>query len=49
MDTGYAEDFGVEAIFLMPVWWVRVHLFFGHGAYLLAGAAVILLLAYLSS
>ena len=41
MDTGYTEDFGVEAIFLMPVWWVRVHLFFGHGAYLLAGAAVI--------
>ena len=42
MDTGYAEDFGVETIFLMPVWWVRVHLFFGHGAYLLAGAVVIL-------
>jgi LPXTG-motif cell wall-anchored protein len=42
MDTGYAENFGVEAIFLMPVWWVRVHLFFGHGVYLLAGAVVIL-------
>jgi hypothetical protein len=43
MDTGYTEDFGVEALFLMPVWWVRVHLFFGHGAYLLGGAAVILI------
>jgi hypothetical protein len=42
MDTGYTEDFGIEAIFLMPIWWVRVHLFFGHGAYLLAGAGVIL-------
>ena len=41
MDTGYQEDFGLDAIFLMPVWWVRVHLFFGHGVYLLAGAGIL--------
>jgi hypothetical protein len=41
MDTGHREDFGVSSIFLFPVWWVQVHLFFGHGSYLLAGALVI--------
>jgi hypothetical protein len=42
LDTGYTEDFGITSIFLLPIWWIRVHLFFGHGAYLLAGSAIII-------
>ena len=42
MDTGRAEVFGPGDIFRFPVWWVKVHLFFGHTAYLLLGAAAIL-------
>ncbi len=42
MDSGRAEEFGLGDLFLFPIWWVQVHFFFGHGAYLLAGAAVIL-------
>jgi len=42
MDSGRAEVFDFGDLFLFPVWWVQVHFFFGHGAYLLAGAAVIL-------
>jgi len=42
MDSGHAEEFGLGDLFLFPIWWVQVHFFFGHGAYLLAGAAVIL-------
>jgi len=41
MDSGHAEVFGFGDLFLFPIWWVKVHFFFGHGAYLLAGAAVI--------
>lgn len=42
MDSGYDEVFGFGDLFLFPIWWVQVHVFFGQGAYLLAGAAVIL-------
>ena len=42
MDSGRAEVFGFGDLFLFPIWWLQVHIFFGHGAYLLAGAAVIL-------
>jgi hypothetical protein len=42
MDSGHAEVFGFGDLFLFPIWWVKVHLFFGHGAYLFAGAAAIL-------
>jgi hypothetical protein len=42
MDSGRAEVFGFGDIFLFPIWWLQVHFFFGHGPYLLAGAAVIL-------
>jgi len=42
MDSGYAEVFGFGDLFLFPIWWVKVHFFFGHGAYLIAGAAAIL-------
>ncbi len=38
MDTGTAEVFGPADLFRFPVWWVQVHLFFGHGPYLAAGA-----------
>ncbi len=41
-DSGRAEVFGFADLFLFPIWWVRVHFFFGHGAYLLTGAAIIL-------
>ena len=42
MDSGHAEVFGFGDLFLFPIWWVKVHFFFGHGAYLFAGVAVIL-------
>lgn len=42
MDSGRAEVFDFGDLFLFPIWWLQVHFFFGHGAYLLAGAAVIL-------
>ncbi len=42
MDSGYAEVFGFGDIFRFPIWWVQVHVFFGHGPYLLAGALVML-------
>ena len=48
MDSGYAEVFGFGDLFLFPIWWVRVHIFFGHGSYLFAGAAIILGLAFLT-
>ncbi len=40
-DSGRTEMFGFGDLFLFPVWWIRVHFFFGHGAYLLLGAAII--------
>lgn len=42
MDSGHAEVFALSDLFLFPIWWVQVHFFFGHGVYLLAGAALIL-------
>lgn len=42
MDSGRIEEFGLGDLFLFPIWWLRVHFFFGHGAYLLAAVAVIL-------
>lgn len=32
LDTGRTEEFRPGDIFRFPVWWVRVHIFFGHGA-----------------
>lgn len=43
LDTGRAEVFEPGDIFRFPVWWVRVHLFFGHGPALAILAAMILL------
>lgn len=41
--TGRTEDFGLTDLFRFPVWWVRVHIFFGHGPWLaLAGAFIVL-------
>ncbi len=48
MDSGRAEVFGFSDLFLFPIWWVRVHIFFGHGAYLLAGVAILLALITLT-
>ena len=48
LDSGRAEVFGFGDLFLFPIWWVRVHIFFGHGSYLFAGAAIILGLAFLT-
>jgi hypothetical protein len=42
MDSGHAEVFGFGDLFLFPIWWLKVHFFFGHGAFLFAGAAVII-------
>jgi hypothetical protein len=41
-DSGRAEVFGFGDLFLFPIWWIRVHIFFGQGGYLLAGAAIII-------
>ena len=46
MDTGTAEVFGPGDIFNFPVWWVQVHVFFGHGPYLIAGLLTILSLIF---
>jgi len=37
LDVGTAEVFGPADLFQFPVWWVRVHAFFGHTPYLIAG------------
>jgi hypothetical protein len=42
LDSGRAEVFGFGDIFLFPIWWVQAHFYFGHGAYISAGAAFIL-------
>jgi hypothetical protein len=42
LDTGRAEVFEPGDIFRFPVWWARVHLFFGHGPALALLAAMIL-------
>ena len=42
MDSGHDEVFGFGDLFLFPIWWVQVHVFFGQGAYLLADAAIVL-------
>lgn len=34
MDSGRAETFGPQDIFLFPLWWLRVHIYFGQGPYL---------------
>ena len=46
MDSGRAETFGPQDLFLFPIWWVRVHLFFDQGSQLaLAGSAIIAVIA----
>ena len=46
LDSGRAEVFEPGDFFRFPVWWVRVHLFFGHGpALVLLGAMVLLAIA----
>jgi len=42
LDTGRAEVFGPGDLFRFPIWWVRVHVFFGHGRLLALAAALIL-------
>ncbi len=42
LDTGRAEVFSPADLLRFPVWWVRVHLFFGHGPYLYAGGLALL-------
>ena len=36
MDVGTAEVFGPGDLFQFPIWWVRVHAFFGHTPYMVA-------------
>lgn len=31
LDTGRAEVFGALDLFRFPIWWLRVHMYFGHG------------------
>jgi hypothetical protein len=46
MDSGSAEVFSPRDLFLFPIWWMRVHIFFGHGAQLaLAGSGIIAVIA----
>jgi hypothetical protein len=41
LDTGRAEVFEPADLFRFPVWWLRVHIFFGHGlALALTGALI---------
>jgi len=40
--TGRAEVFAPGDILRFPVWWVRVHAFFGHTPYIVGGAALAL-------
>lgn len=40
LDIGTAEVFGPGDVFQFPIWWVRVHAFFGHTPYLVAAALV---------
>lgn len=43
LDTGRNEVFGFADLFRFPVWWVRVHIFFGHGPWLaLIGTFIVL-------
>lgn len=44
LDTGRAEVFGPADILRFPVWWVRVHAYFGHTPYMLAGLLPALIL-----
>ena len=39
--TGRAEVFGPLDFFRFPVWWLQVHLYYGHGLYLAAGLAAL--------
>ncbi len=34
LDTGYEEVFGIGDILQMPIWWVKIRLYFGQGAQL---------------
>jgi hypothetical protein len=46
MDSGRVETFSPQDIFLFPVWWLRVQLFFEQGSQLaLAGSAIIAVIA----
>jgi hypothetical protein len=42
--TGTAEVFGPTDLFRFPLWWVRVHLYYGHGPYFAAAGALIALI-----
>lgn len=39
LDSGYEEVFGLGDLILLPIWWLQVHYFFGHGPFLFIGAA----------
>ena len=42
MDMGTAEVFGPGDLLQFPVWWVRVHAFFGHTPYMISAAIALL-------
>ncbi len=43
LDSGRAENFTPGDLFLFPIWWIQVRVYFGQGPMLLAIASVILL------
>ena len=43
LDSGHAENFAPGDLFLFPIWWVQVRVYFGQGPLLLAIASVILI------
>lgn len=47
LDVGTAEVFGPADLFRFPIWWVRVHVFFGHAPYLTAAGLAALALGAL--
>jgi hypothetical protein len=40
MDVGREEVFGPADLFRFPIWWVRVHTFFGHTPYMISAGVL---------
>jgi len=45
LDTGTEEVFAAADLLSLPLWWVNVHIYFGHTPYLVAGAVGLLAVA----
>jgi hypothetical protein len=43
LDTGSQEGFGAGDLASLPVWWVKVHVWFGHTPWLIGGLVVLVI------